>query len=33
MPPAASRSGQGDRLPGIPANQLKLGFDYRVTDI
>jgi outer membrane receptor protein involved in Fe transport len=22
----------GDRLPAIPANQLKLGFDYRVTD-
>jgi outer membrane receptor protein involved in Fe transport len=22
----------GDRLPGIPANQLKIGFDYRVTD-
>ena len=35
--PAADASGNitvrpGDRLPGIPANQLKVGADYKVTD-
>ena len=35
--PAANADGNiqiqpGDRLPGIPANQLKLGVDYKVTD-
>ena len=32
MPTATSRSGAGDRLPGIPANLFKLGVDYKVTD-
>jgi iron complex outermembrane recepter protein len=35
--PAANAAGNiviqpGDRLPGIPANQLKIGLDYRLTD-
>jgi iron complex outermembrane recepter protein len=35
--PAANADGNiqiqpGDRLPGIPANQLKLGVDYKITD-
>jgi outer membrane receptor protein involved in Fe transport len=35
--PAADANGnitvqRGDRLPGIPANQLKFGFNYKVTD-